>query len=196
MAHHPPGPRTSPFLETLHLTALSLWLCFLATSAISASIIFPTARKLNLSLPDFPGYETDHWKIAAGQIQQRIFLFCDAGQLGACLAAALTLGLLLVRRRVSRRPASGIRVLAISGASVVFAYYLMILAPRMNANAADYWAQARAGQAEPARAAQARFETDHPTASRCLAATAGFVLCAFVAGAWSISSPREEPPLQ
>lgn len=183
--------RPSPLLETLHAAALSLWLCFLATAAISAAIIFPAAKKLNLSLPDYPGFEADHWRIAAGQIQQRIFFFCDSGQLICCILAVLTLGLLLVLRKLPGRGTTALRVLTLSAASVVFAFYLMVLAPRMAVNANQYWSAAKSGDTAAASAAHALFEADHPTASNCLGATGLFVLTALIAGVYSAAAPRD-----
>lgn len=185
-----PG-KPSPFLETLHAAALALWLGFLATSAITAAVIFPATKKLNISLPDYAGYESEHWKIAAGQLQQRIFFVCDSGQLVTCILAVLTLGLLLIRRSLPGRWTTGLRVLMLSCASTVFAFYLMVLSPRMAQNAEEYWTNARSGNTAVAAAARARFDEDHPTAGRCLGATGLCVLSAFIVGVWSATSARD-----
>lgn len=180
--------------DTLHLTALAIWLGALMTGAISASIVFPTIRRLNPRLPEFEVFTGEHWKLAAGQVQQPIFTWADIIQLGMAGVVFFTLGLRLVGFGVAqaqRRSATVVRTLAVSAAVVLFAYNLLVLAPRMYPHLKQYWALAREGHTELAQAEADLFGEDHPTATRVLGATAACVLTAFVAGAWTLARRRE-----
>ena len=86
----------SPWCDTIHTLALCLWLAALILGGASAAVVFPTMKSVNPMLPDFPGFEADHWKIAAGMVQQRIFFVSDTVQFIAAIAAFLTLGLRLI----------------------------------------------------------------------------------------------------
>ena len=190
----PRRPTATAVCDTLHLTALAIWLGALMTGAISASIVFPTLRRLNPRLPDFESFTGEHWKIAAGQVQQPVFTWADIIQLAMAGVVFFTLGLRLVGFGVAqapRRSATVVRTLAVSAAVVMFAYNLLVLAPRMYPHLKQYWALAREGQTQQAQAEADLFGEDHPTATRILSGTAACVLTAFVAGAWTLARKRE-----
>lgn len=192
----PDPARPAPWCDTIHTLTLCLWLAALILGGASAAVVFPTMKSVNPTLPDFPGFEADHWKIAAGVVQQRIFVVSDIVQLIAAAAAFLTLGLRLSGwgvPRAQRRRATLVRALAVAAAMLLLSYHLLILAPRLSLNIAEYYEHARAGRVPEARASQALFDADHPAASRILTVTAACVLTALCASLWSLARPVEDP---
>lgn len=193
----PALPAPAPWCDTLHTLALALWLSALVLGGASAAVMFPTMKSVHPSLADFPGLEADHWKIAAGLVQQRIFLVSDAVQFVAAIAAFATLGVRLIGvgvPRAARRPATVVRAAAVGCAMLLLSYHLLVLAPRMSDNLAVYYEHARAGRLVDAGAARGRFDADHPTAGRVLGATTLCVLSALVASVWSLARPPDTTP--
>ncbi len=161
-------------------------------AGVSAAIVFPTTRSLAPRLPAYEYFVGEHWKIAAGHVQQRIFLACDAGQLVFGGAAFLTLGLMLIgvgTPRLDKRAATAVRVLATAAALIVLCYHMLVLSPRMQQNLTAYWSSAEGGRQAEAEVAQAAFEVDHPTASRALSALAACVGVSLVASVWALARP-------
>jgi hypothetical protein len=181
----------TPWLDALHLTALSIWLGGLLSAGLSASLIFPQMKSLRPHLPDYASYTGEHWKIAGGVVANRIFLIVDWVQLGCGLVAIVTLGLSLMaasRGTAGRRPPlAGARILLLSVACGLLCYQLFILAPRMAIHINDFWTAAKAGQQAVADAAQAAFDADHPTSRTLLTSIAASVLLMIVASAIGIS---------
>lgn len=187
-----PRPALAAIVVTSHVLSLALWLAGLLMAGVSAAIVFPTTKSLAPRLPAYEQYVGDHWKIAAGHVQQRIFLVCDAGQLIFGGIAFLTLGLMLIGvgvPRLERRASTTLRVLATAGALVVLCFYLIVLSPRMQRNLTAYWSNAEGGRQAEAEVAQAAFETDHPTASRAMSAIAACVAVSLVASVWCLAMP-------
>jgi len=174
----------------VHLLALAVWLGALMTGAIAAAIIFPSFRELDPRLPGFEGYDGEHWRLGAGMVQSRVFVWGDIVQLCAAGLAFFTLGLRLIGAgvvRAPRRAATALRVLGVGTGVVLVACNLMFLAPRMNPHLRAYWNLAREGQTAEARAEAAEFELYHTPATRLHGATSLAVLLGLVSGAWSLA---------
>ncbi len=189
-------PRLRPLLESVHIFTLAIWGGSLAFTAVTAAVAFPTMRKLDPRLPEFAAYEGEHWRIAAGHIANRLFLINDMVQLAGVLVTLLTFGLLLL---TTKRAAAGVlwpyvlRAVLLSAASILVAYQLFILAPRMQTNLQAFWDAARAGDAARAEALRSAFEVDHPTASNVLVATGVCVLLSLLTAAWSAAASPTTP---
>lgn len=161
-------------------------------AGVSAAIVFPTTRALAPRLPAYEAFVGEHWKIAAGHVQQRIFLACDAGQLVCGGVAFLTLGLMLIGvgvPRLDKRAATTVRVLATAAALIVLCFHMLVLSPRMQRNLTAYWSNAEGGRQAEAEVAQAAFEVDHPTASRAFSLLAACVAASLVASVWGLARP-------
>ena len=196
----PTAPRAR--LEALHAAALALWLGARACAGATAAIIFPAMRELNPSLPAYGAYTGEHWKLAAGFAQARVFAVTDIVQFVAGMVAVGSLLALVIRCRAAIWPQDGdtgasagaatraglsraltaVRAVALVVAIACFGYYLVGLTPGMTSDLRAYWSAAMAGDNERALALRAAFEARHPTASALLQATLGAVLVALVAG--------------
>lgn len=183
---HLPSPTMSPirrFLETVHLTAVGLWLGTLAMTGAAAAIIFPTVHELDPHLNAYALYTGPHWKLAAGQVASRLFLICDTVALGCTIVSGLMLGLIAASKEAWFRPwAMGIRLIAFFGALSLLTYSFFFLGPRMNANMLAYWDAAKIGDNENAALFQSAFDTDHPTASTVMVASFACVAVLMIAG--------------
>ncbi|HED53961.1 MAG TPA: hypothetical protein ENJ00_07140 [Phycisphaerales bacterium] len=188
------------FLETLHLTLAGLWLGVLVMTGVSAAIIFPTMHRLNPNLPGFMGYTGEHWRLAAGHIAAPIFWVADAIQFGCALLCGLSLGIILISPAPWRQPVwSFVRLFALLVAIGLLAYSLLVLGPRMNANLAEFWLAAEAGDMPKAEAARALFDADHPKATTVMACSfvAVFVLLTVgIYAALGASAPNNPRPTQ
>jgi hypothetical protein len=181
-------------LEATHLVSAAVWLGALLGAGGSAAMLFPAMRALRPRLEDFAGYPGEHWKLAAGQVAQKLFVACDTVQLLCAGVCFLTLGLVLSRMKKEGGRARGgmlVRALALTVAMGLVCYQLFVLGPRMYANSREYWDSARAGEVERANAAQAAFAKDHPTSTNVLGGTATAVLMLIVSGAWVQGGGRE-----
>jgi hypothetical protein len=177
--------------ETIHLTALGLWLGSLVMTGAAAAIIFPTVKALRPSLPEFSGYTGDHWRIAGGQIASRVFLVCDVVQFICAILAGVSVCVLLIVARVSvRRPAVLARLATLGIAIAVLGGQLFFLAPRMNGHMLSFWAAAQRGDNAAAAVSQAAFDKLHPVATNLLGVATLAVLVAMVLGAWAASTPE------
>lgn len=193
-----PIPRPAPWLDVIHILALSVWLAGLLSAGLSAAIIFPQMKSLHPALPDFAHYSGEHWKIAGGFVANRIFLIVDSVQLVCASTAILTLGLTLLRANKApvgsparRPPLAGTRILLLTFACALLAYELLILSPRMALNLNNFWTAAKDGNRAVADAAQAAFDADHPIASNVLVATAAAVLLLLVSAAIGLAARKD-----
>lgn len=195
MSTKPPGSSSTAarVCETVHLLALAVWFGAIAMSAVVAAVVFPLMRDLDPTLGAYPAYTGDHAVLAGGHVGNRVFMIADIVQF-ACAMAVLgtTIALIGFLGWSTRRIATAVRLIAVGGAVLVVSYHLMVLAPRMSQNLAEHWAHAQAGRTAEAEAARGAFNTDHPKARNTLAGTGGFVLIAFVAGAWAVQPRRRD----
>lgn len=186
------NPLGRRILETIHLTALALWLGGLAMTGVLAAIIFPTMKELDPSLPAYAPYEGEHWRIAAGKVANTGFLVIDAVGIGALLVSLAMLGALGLWRWLDfSKPATILRLVALGAAIATMAWSLGVLRPRMQENLTAFWQAARAGDNEAADRHQAAFSADHPRASLTMTVQFVTVGWAFVAGCFGATgSPR------
>ena len=181
--------------ETVHLTALGLWLGALVMTGLMAATLFPMMKGLDPRLPAYEKYTGEHWMIAAGQPMAKIFLYSDILQFACATLCIFTMGVLLFKCRISmRRPSGAIRVLALATAICLLGGRGIYLSPRMELNMRGYWEAALQGNNTEAAKFKDVFSADHPTASRLMGGTAVALLLAMLAGAWSASTPGVPAP--
>ncbi len=184
-------PLLRTFLETVHLSAMGIWVGTLGMAGASAAIVFPTMRSLEPTLGAYPLYTEPHWRLAAGHVAAKLFFASDLVQLVCAPLAGIALVLMVMKKVVpwpSRLIAGRLVVLTLLMA--VLSYRFFVLAPRMDRDLALYRAAASAGEMEPAAQHLAAFNADHPTASRIMTTTFVLALLGLVIGAWSASSAR------
>lgn len=176
--------RIRAFSEHLHAVALGVWLGALGITGGAAAIAFPTMRRLDPALPGFDAV-SDHWRIAAGSIMQRVFLLADRVQIAcAVVGAAALAGTIIAARAGPGRSPAALRLGGLAIAVGCLGLNTLWLSPRMNTSLDEFWSEARAGRPATALTARERFDRDHPTASALLVGTAaGLVLC-IAGGAW------------
>lgn len=180
--------------ETVHLTALGVWLGSVLMAGAAAAVIFPTVKALNPQLPDYAGYTGEHWLIAAGQPAARIFLIADGVQMVCATLCIVTMGVLLFLSRIPlRRPSAVVRVCALAAAVCILGFQSVYLRPRMDLNMRGHWEAAIQGNNAEAAKFKQIFDADHPLASRLMGANALAVFVALVAGAWNAVTPNVVP---
>lgn len=185
----PPPPLARRILETIHLSALGVWLGAVVATGVFAAVVFGAVRELDPSLPAFAAYEGSHADLLAGFVQNQVFAAVDIAQFAcAFLALASMIGLLTLGKLPLNRWSTGLRMLGLSLAMGLVSFYLLVLMPRMAENVRAYWSAAEQGQTEQAAASKAAFDADHPTASNTLQGVAASVALALIAGAFSASS--------
>jgi hypothetical protein len=190
--------RGRPLLETIHLTALGLWLGVIVMAGAAAAIIFPTVKGLNpvLPPPGYVGYTGDHWLIVAGQVANRVFVAADVGQFVCATLCIVTMGVLLFRTRIPlNRRSAIIRVVSLALAICILGFYSIYLRPRMDINVRGHWEAAIAGKNEDAARFQKIFNDDHPLASNLMKGIALTVLISMIAGAWNATTSGCAPAL-
>lgn len=192
----PPVPLARRIAESVHLTALGLWLGALVTAGITAAVIFPTMRDLDPALPAYAAYTGSHADLAAGFVQNKVFYAVDIVQFACATLALVSLLLMLtLGKLVIPRWSTAIRMVALGAALLITSYWLMMLAPQMQTDVRAYWSAAQAGDLETASTAKAAFDRSHPLASNLFKSTALAVAVALVAGAWSaVSIERDARP--
>jgi hypothetical protein len=150
---------------------------------VAAAVAFPIMKALNPALPGFEAVQ-DHWKIAAGQVANRVFAISTWVQVGCAL---LCVPGAWVAARSPRGVLAALRLVAMSAAAGALAYQAGVLGPRMRGNLDEFMAAAR--RADPAaHSHRAAFDADHPAASRTL----GVMSLGLALGlaAWTLGEPR------
>ena len=181
------------FCETLHLVVLGLWLGTLVAVGAAAAVMFPAMKALNVRLVDFPGGAgdgSDHYRIAAGRIAERVFLVGDIIMFPCALIAAATLGVLIVFHRIPvARPAAIIRSLAMGVALASLAALLLIVTPGVNRGAQGHFAAAKIGDVAAAQKHMAAVDDLHPIATNLMTIEFLSVFIALACCAWSLARP-------
>ncbi|GAB4515204.1 MAG: hypothetical protein Tsb0013_19710 [Phycisphaerales bacterium] len=173
-------------LETANGIALGLWAGVLAFVGVAAAIAFPMMKTLDPTLPAYAAYEGGHWRIAAGQVMNRLFNIADDIGFVTIVVSLIALAVLMSGGRLARTRLAPVRMalwVLIAGVSVY-----ITAGPRteMNALAEQHWAHARAGDNQLAEEAREAFDAQHHTASALHAAQFSLVLLALgvnIAGA-------------
>lgn len=186
------------FCHTAHLTALGLWAGAITTSAATAAVAFPTLKALETRIGGLaPGFESDHYRFAAGAVAQRVFTIADIVAFACAMVAATTLLLLVAVFKIPpRRPATILRSMALAIAVASLAAMLLIVTPQINKASELHYAAAKAGDAPAAAQHKKAVDDLHPLASKLLMAEVVGVLVSLVVGAWSLASaaPPERLP--
>ena len=175
--------------ETIHLTALGVWLGALIMTGAAAAITFPMMRDLDPALGAYPDYTGEHWSLGAGVIADRIFLVCDIVQFVCAFLAFATLGWGLLAW-IKRSIAGVVRTIAVGLAMAMVSYWLFIFTMQLDVHLDAYWAAAAAGDNEGAATAKSAFDAMHPLATKLMGAQAALVLVALVSGCVSAIDPR------
>ncbi|MFG0330157.1 MAG: hypothetical protein ACF8PN_09695 [Phycisphaerales bacterium] len=186
------------FANTIYWLLLALWFGALVMSAVTAGVLFPTMRDLEVVVPAYESIselDGEHWRIAAGRAQNTIFFANDLIQLACSVGVAIILGLHLSVFRMSiMRFSNAIRTAAIGFALVALAYHLFILAPRMQTQLVEFWSVTEHGDIDRALAARAAFDEAHPTGTRVLVFITICVMTAIIASAAALTTPEEDAP--
>lgn len=155
--------------EVLHTLALAGWLGAVGMSAAVAAVVFPAMRELDPTLPGYAAFDGSHADLAAGFVQNRVFLLADVVQFGgASLGLATLLAMLVWGALPMKSLLNGVRLTIFCLALTLLSYWIFLLAPRMQTDLDAYWNAAAAGDTTAAQTAKASFDKDHPTASRLL----------------------------
>lgn len=182
--------KTRRLSELLHLFALSIWFGTVLMTGLTAGVLFPTIRSLEPTTPLFAGYPEDHWVIIAGHVAARLFMVCDAIQMGCGAIALLTFGIVLskLRKGASRPIAALVRSIVLTVAFLLLSFQIFVLGPRMQVSLRGFWDNAQAAKVEDAERYRAAFDKDHPIASSVLGATAVAVMAAWFCGAFGLAT--------
>ncbi len=187
------NPRRLPIVEAIHALFVALWLSALIGSALGAAILFPVMKDLGPALPQYTAYHGEHWKIAAGQVGNKLFGIADMIQLVGAVGAVATLALSLHARGKAGQPDRTlpiVRTALVGVGAALAAYHILILGPGMTQAIQDFWAAARAGEGAKAEALQAAFNKHHPVSRLVLEATTVLMLAALVAGVYHAARGR------
>lgn len=182
----------------VHLTCLGLWAGVVAISGATAAVAFPTLKAMDVRVPGLaPGFESDHYRFAAGAVAQRVFLIADIVSFTCALgAAASLLAMVLWLKLPVAKGSLFVRALALGVGLAALAAALFVVTPQINTAAQLHLAAAQAGD-EAAAAVHRKAVNDlHPMASYLLGAEFFGALIALAAGAWSLgeSPARVKPP--
>lgn len=180
-------------LETVYISSLALWLGLIVMTGLVAASVFPMVKDMQPTLAKYQAYAGEHWKIAAGRIANRAFVLSSIGE-GLCLIAAATALVFLTLHRQLTYIAAAARWAATAVLLCILGYSVLVLRPRMAANAGQYWKAAEEGDTARADAFALAFNADHPTASGTLAVTAVALLVALAVAAWTLSKEVAEVP--
>lgn len=154
----------SPRWAAAHAASLGLWLGALVITGASAAIIFPTMRETAPTLGAYAGYSGEHWKLAAGMVQARVFAVADVFTAACAVLACVALAGLWMNARWTG-PIAKARVALIVAACMILGYQLFVLGPIMSQNLRQYWTLAASGDNAGAEQLRSLFEADHPKAS-------------------------------
>ncbi|MDX2116589.1 MAG: hypothetical protein SFY96_00215 [Planctomycetota bacterium] len=168
-------------LESIHLVALAIWLAMLATAAIGASLVFPAMRAAHASVPDYPAYPAEAWRLAGGLAASPIFFFTAKVQSWCGLVAALSFLGALTRGVRLRSPIGAARLVLLLVGCATLTYYTHSYIPTMHSQL-DLLLAASAdpARAEEAKAAQGVFDNAHTLGSP-LISTMGLAILAAMA---------------
>ncbi|MEM7229524.1 MAG: hypothetical protein AAF432_12005 [Planctomycetota bacterium] len=156
-------------LRTVHGLALAAWLSLLVSAGIGASFVFGTLTPMPLHAERFDAAETsEHGRLVAGVIMDRVFRFVDIGQGIAAGIVLITFIMLFAAGALRLRRWSGrIHCGAVCLATMLFALQLP-MANAMRGELQMYWSAVEAGEAAEAENIQTGFNTKHNVADAVL----------------------------
>lgn len=177
-----PAPR--PFASRLVLASIALWLGVLLVSGLTAAVAFPTLKPLS---PHLPAYAptTDHWKIAAGAVANRVFTL--AGWAQCALAALAMFSLAAHLSHALRGWLNTTRLLLTLAAALLQGYLSFLLVPRMNRSLTAFMDAARSADPQ-ADSLRKTFDADHPLASNLISALAAVLFLSLIF--WVLPDPH------
>jgi hypothetical protein len=170
---------------------LAVWFAALASAGVAAMGVFTTLPELAPHVPEYAAFPaSEHGRLAAGIVMERIFAAIDATQAVCAVVAVIAAFLLSIRAR--RRSIALARLGLVAVATVLLGVHLVFLAPRMQVELVDFRDAARGGDLEKAALHRGGFEQLHPTADRILRVNLFLVLGAIALTAWP--DPEKRPP--
>lgn len=179
------------FCETLHVSALGIWVGAITLSGATAAIAFPTLKKLGVQIPElaaFPLGQDKHYLFAAGAIAERVFLVSDILCFMCAMAAGATLILSITSfKTMERRKATLFRALGFGVALASLGAMLIIVTPQLNGAFRQHLLAIKAGDAVMAAAHKAASDQLHPVATVLMFLQIMGGLIALWAAGWTMS---------
>ncbi len=172
-------------LETAYIGVLAVWLGLLIMTGVAAATLFPMLKSLAPTLPEFALYTGDHWRIAGGQIANRLFTISDIAGVILIAAAAALLAISTYLRHLTYS-ALAARWASLMLPAIAMAINLFVLHPRMGRTLTAFYAAAAAGQGPRADVLQTALDSDHPLSTALMVLLTASVLIALVVAAWSL----------
>lgn len=173
------------------------WFALAAAGGLAASAIFPAARGLELSMPEYAAFVAEEPELGrmmvAGHMAERVFEVTGMLRVPVAALAALAVAAFILVR--GWRLATILAALALLTASVAMAASVWWLQPAFQREDARYREAARAGDIDRALAEKVAVDASHATASRAAGteALALLVLAALVAATGAARGARAEP---
>ncbi len=166
----PPRPSPAALATTAVASALCIagWLALAVGGGVAAAAIFPTARGLDLSMPEYARFLAAEPALGnamvAGHLAEGVFELTATLRVGAAAATAVVVaGFVAVR---GRRPATVLTLLALLAASSAMAAGVWWLQPAFRAQDARYREAATSGEVATALERKAEVDAAHEAASR------------------------------
>jgi hypothetical protein len=170
----------SAVIEAIHVISLAVWLSMLVTAALGASMIFPAMREAHATVPGYPAYPGEAWRLVGGLAASRIFFLTASIQAWCGLVAAFSFIAVAAVGGLKLRSITGaVRLIALLAGCATLTYYTHFYMPDMHAQLDTLLAtSADPAQAEAAKAAQATFDVSHRTGTPLITTMALLVLAA------------------
>ena len=168
----------SAVVEAIHSLSLAVWLSMLVTAAMGASLIFPAMREANATVPGYPAYPGEAWRLVGGLAASRIFFLTASVQAWCGLVAAFSFIAVAALGGLKLRSLTGAaRLIALLVGCATLTYYTHFYMPDMHAQLDTLLAtSADPAQAQAAKAAQATFDVSHKTGTPLITIMAVLVL--------------------
>ncbi|MCB9848951.1 MAG: hypothetical protein H6814_11105 [Phycisphaeraceae bacterium] len=184
--------RNRAIAETVHLSALGLWLGAIGVAGAAAAVAFPTMRELDPVLGAYAAFPGEHWPIAAGEVMFKVFQITDFVALVCVVLVAGTLVLAVTAGGLSvRRLSAKLRVAVAIALLVTQGWMMFVLMPRMVHNVGEFWSLARAGETDRAVEYRALFNEDHPKSRRTFETLMVFIVVSVAATGASLTDGKK-----
>ncbi|MFM1822226.1 MAG: hypothetical protein RI967_492 [Planctomycetota bacterium] len=187
----------APLTAAAAAVLTTAWFALAAAGGLAASAVFPAARGLDLSMPEYAGFLSAEPELGrmmvAGHLAERVFELTGTLRVPVAALAALAVAAFIVVR--GWRLATVLAAIALLTASGAMAASVWWLQPDFQRQDARYREAARAGDAERARAEKPAVDASHASASRAAGteALALLVLAGLVAATAPAHGVRQEP---
>lgn len=169
-------------VEAIHTLSLAIWLSMLIAAALGASLIFPAMRDASATVPGYPAYPGEMWRLVGGLAASRIFFLTANIQAWCGLIGAFSLiGAAALGGFKLRSLTGAARLVALLLGCATLTYYTHVYMPDMHAQLDTLLTtSADLAQADAAKAAQAAFDVSHGAGSPLIATMAVLVAAGLV----------------